>query len=291
VIPFESFVVWIFLPQRNTKVKSKVTQREEVKANCFFHSPSFTNILEKIMKTSTNPPLGGQEGRIIFLNYRLLIALLILIVIIVLMPVCFPSVSHSVYMKTGVQPAKYYTLISLTLVALIPVLIGIAYGRLTADETQPSAIKSSIKGSGMITDSTYFRIFISIIISFILIILSILLIKPVPSQGWLRTLYAAMLLSVHAPFVLLLVGITGNKKIASPGLTKLYWIIFLALPLGLLVHHPWNYFAFFSPFYWIAWAWMINPVVESVLCGSIAIILSSSFLFILLRYYQKKLST
>jgi hypothetical protein len=189
-----------------------------------------------------------------------------------------------------VQPAKYYTLISITLVALIPVLTGIAYGKLMPDKTSLTGISVPKENKGKIQDSTYIRIFTSLVISLILILLSIWLINPVPSQGWLRTLYAAMLLSVHAPFILLLVGGTGNKKIAGLGLSKLYWIFLLALPLGLLVHHPWNYFAFFSPFYWIAWAWMINPAVESVLCGSIAVILSSVFLFILLKYYLTKRS-
>ena len=226
----------------------------------------------------------------IYLNYRILIPLCVLFLIIILIPFCFHVVTHHEYLYHHVQPAKYYRLISITLVALIPVLTGIAYGKLMTDKTHLTTIKSSNEVSGNIPDSAFIRIFTSLLISFILILLSIWLIKPVPSQGWLRTLYAAMLLSVHAPFVLLLIGSTGNKKIASLSLIRLYWIFLLALPLGLLVHHPWNYFAFFSPFYWIAWAWMINPVVESILCGSIAVILSSGFLFILLKYYLKRRS-
>jgi hypothetical protein len=229
-----------------------------------------------------------EDIKSISLNYRLLIAMCILIVIIILMPVCFPAVSHSIYLKTGVQPAKYYTLISVTLVSLIPVLTGIAYGRIITDKTPLTTIKGSDDVTRYVTDSTYIRIFSSLVISFILIMLSIWLIKPVPSQGWLRTLYAAGLLSLHAPFVFLLIGSQADKGIPMPGLIKFCWIFLLALPLGLLVHHPWNYFAFFSPFYWIAWAWMIKPPLESVLCGSIAVILSIVFLFILLKFYQRR---
>lgn len=226
--------------------------------------------------------------KIISLNYRLLIALFILLVIIILFPVCFPAVSHSVYLKTGVQPAKYYTLLSITLVALIPVLTAIAYGKLMSDKKPLTKMKSSNTVSGIVPDSLYVRIFASLAISFALIILSIWIIKPVPSQGWLRTIYAAGLLSVQAPFVLLLIGSSVAKRISGPVLIKFYWIFLIALPLGLLVHHPWNYFAFFSPFYWIAWAWMIKPPVESIVCGSIAVILSSVFLFILLKYYPSR---
>lgn len=229
-----------------------------------------------------------SDMKLIFLNYRLLIALLFLIVIIVLLPVCFPSVSHSVYMKTGVQPAKYYTLISVTLVSLIPVLTGIAFGRLVADKTHQVSIRSSDNVTGNASDSTYVRIFTSLLISFILIILSIWLIKPVPSQGWIRTLYAAGLLSVQSPFVLILIRSTADKKITGTGLINFYWIFLIALPLGLLVHHPWNYFAFFSPFYWIAWAWMINPPLEAIICGSVAVILSTVFLFITMKYYRHR---
>jgi hypothetical protein len=228
------------------------------------------------------------DMKLIFLNYRFLIALFVLIVIIVLLPVCFPAVSHSVYLKTGVQPEKYYTLISITLVTLIPVLLGILWGRLTANKKHQSSINDSIKASGIIPDSTYVRIFTSLLISFILIILGIWLIKPVPSQGWLRTIYAAGLLSVQAPFVLILIAGSEAKSIKGRSLMKFYWIFLIALPLGLLVHHPWNYFAFFSPFYWIAWAWMIKPPFQAILCGSIAVILSSVFLFLLMKYYPRR---
>jgi hypothetical protein len=229
-----------------------------------------------------------EDLKIISLNHRLLIALSILVLIVIILPVCFPAVSHSAYLKTGVQPAKNYTLISLTLIALIPVIIGIAYGKIMSDEVQ----QKKNNDPGMINrntpDSTYIRIFTSLTISFILVFLSIWFLKPVPSQGWLRTLYGAMLLSVQTSFVLLLIAGTGAKKIAGISLSIFYLVFLIALPFGLLVHHPWNYLAFFSPFYWIAWAWMIRPQVEAILCGSIAIILSSIVLFILLRYYLRR---
>jgi hypothetical protein len=229
-----------------------------------------------------------SDMKLIFLNYRLLIPLFILVVVIVLLPVCLPAVSHSVYLKTGIQPAKYYTLISVTLVSLLPVLTGIVFGRLTTDNGPLTTNRRSDNIAGNVPDSTYIRLFTSLAVSFTLIIIGIWLIKPVPSQGWLRTLYAAGLLSVQAPFVLLLTGRSADKRLNRPGLIKFYWIFLIALPIGLLVHHPWNYFAFFSPFYWIAWAWMIKPPLESVLCGSIALILSVVFLFLLLKYYTRR---
>jgi len=166
---------------------------------------------------------------------------------------------------------------------LIPVIIGIIYGKVISDETKTKTKNDPDNDVRKVPDSTYFRIFSSAIISLLLIILIIWLIKPVPSQGWLRTLYAAILLSIQTPFVLLLTR-RGFKKIAGSGLKSFYMLILIALPLGLLVHHPWNYFAFFSPFYWIAWAWMIGPQTEAVICGSIAMISSSAILFVMLKY-------
>jgi hypothetical protein len=225
-----------------------------------------------------------EDLKTISLNYSIIIPLCVIFLISIIIPFCLHVVTHHEYLYHGEQPAKYYTLISITLVTLIPVLTGIAWGRLMAEKTHQVSIKSSIKGAGYNSDSTYVRIFTSLLISFILIILSIWLLKPVPSQGWLRTLYAAGLLSVQAPFVLILVGSMANKLNTGQGLIKCYWILLIALPLGLLVHHPWNYFAFLSPFYWIAWAWMIKPPVQAIICGSIALVLSSVFLFILMRY-------
>jgi hypothetical protein len=64
----------------------------------------------------------------IFLYYRRFIPVIILLLVIFVLPVFFPVYSHSSYLKTGVQPYKYSTLISISLVSLIPMLFGLAYG-------------------------------------------------------------------------------------------------------------------------------------------------------------------
>jgi hypothetical protein len=227
----------------------------------------------------------------ISLNYRILIVPAILFLIIIFLPVCIHVPSHSEYMKYGLKPDKYYTLVSITLIALIPVLTGIVFGKIMSEEVQPA----NIGGSGTMPenrhDALYMRIFASMVLSFILIILSIWHIKPVTMQGWLRTLFAEMLLSIQSPLVLLFIVAARGEKTGRSVLSWLYWIFLMALPAGLLVHHPWNYFAFFSPFYWIAWAWMIRSAVQGLICGSISVILTSITLFILLKYLMKRHST
>ncbi len=192
------------------------------------------------------------------------------------------------YQSYNVQPAKYYMLFSITLIALIPVLIGIVFGKIMSDKVRQKEINVA---ASFPRDVLYFllkRIIASYIFSFILIILCIWLLKPVPTQGWLRTLYAAILFSVQSPFVLLFIYTTRDKKIAGISLSAFYWIFLIVLPLGLMVHHPWNYFAFFSQFYWIAWAWMIRLPLQSLICGSISLILTSITLSILLKYLKKR---
>ena len=224
----------------------------------------------------------------ISLNKRILIPLCILILVIILIPFCIHVVTHHEYLYHGVQPAKFYTLISITLVALIPVLTSIAYGNLLSDKTYAVAIKGSTEVSGNVPDSTYIRIFTLLLISFILINLSILIIKPVPAQGWLRTLYAAILLSFQAAAGFLYTGIKDHKRIAGIALSVLYWLFIIALPVGLLLHHPWNRVACFSPYYWIAWAWMLKSPTGSMIYGSVAVILTSIVITILLRLFLRR---
>ncbi len=221
----------------------------------------------------------------ISLNYRILIVPSVLFLIIILLPLCIHAPSHSEYMKYGLQPDKYYTLVSITLIALIPVLTGIVFGKIISEEVQPADTGGSDAMPETQHDALYVRVFASVVISFILITLSVWHIEPVPMQGWLRTLFAEMLLSIQSPFVLLFIFAAESKKAVRSVLTWLYWIFLIALPAGLLVHHPWNCFAFFSQFYWIAWAWMIRSPVQGLICGSISVILTSIILIILLKYF------
>jgi hypothetical protein len=60
------------------------------------------------------------------------------------------------------------------------------------------------------------------------------------------------------------------------------------LPVGLLLHHPWNYVALVSPFYWIAWAWMVQSSGLSLLYGFIALAFTSIAGIIPIRQFFKK---
>lgn len=228
------------------------------------------------------------DMKIISSNYWPFIPVAILLLVIFILPAFFPVLSHSAYLKYGVQPEKYFTLISITLVSLIPMLCGLAYGNTLLRKER--LVKSAYPETSQIETKSfvYIRIFALLLISFILINLSILIIKPVPAQGWLRTLYAAILLSFQAPAGFLYTGIKDHKSIAGIALSVLYWLLIIALPAGLLLHHPWNRVACFSPYYWVAWAWMLKSPTGSMIYGSIAVILTSIVFVILLRLFLRR---
>jgi membrane-associated HD superfamily phosphohydrolase len=222
------------------------------------------------------------DMKIISSNYRPLIPVAILLLIIFLLPAFFPVLSHSAYTNYGMNPDKYYTLISVTLVSLIPLLSGIGYGNSTYRKEKIIDISEFGKSDTDAKFSVYVRMFSVLFLSFLLIIISIIIIKPVPAQGWFRTLYAAILLSFQAPSGYLLHHI--KKRIAGIALSGLYWLFLIALPVGLLLHHPWNRVACFSPFYWVAWAWMLKSPSGAAIYGAVAVILTTIVLTVLLRF-------
>jgi hypothetical protein len=133
------------------------------------------------------------------------------------------------------------------------------------------------------------RMFFAVLICFAFLLLSIILAKPVPTEGWLRNIFAACLLSIQAPFVCLLICTLVKKKVKRIYVIILCSIFLVTAPFGLLVHHPWNYFVFFSPLYWEAWAWIIKTPVESFIYGAISVFITSVALtFFLSNLLRKK---
>jgi membrane-associated HD superfamily phosphohydrolase len=223
------------------------------------------------------------DMKIISSNYRPFIPVAILLLVIFILPAFFPVLSRSAYTYYGMHPDKYYTLISVTLVSLIPMLCGIAFGTSLYRKESLIGIEDSERSADGPGLSVFIRMFVVLFFSLLLIMLSILIIKPVPAQGWLRTIYAAILLSFQAPAGFLFPRIKDLKRTAGVALSGLYWLFLIALPIGLLLHHPWNRVACFSPFYWVAWAWMLKSPAGAVIYGSVAVILTSIVLLILLR--------
>jgi hypothetical protein len=141
-----------------------------------------------------------------------------------------------------------------------------------------------------IRKSLLVRMIISAFFSFILVMITILLAKPVRTEGWLRNLFAAFLLSTQSPFVFLFISAVRGNRNSGSSFSRLYWMFLIAAPLGLMLHHPWNYLAFYSPLYWIAWAWIVQSPLESLIYGSIGMILTSSAIILFFRHLLRKYS-
>jgi|WetSurMetagenome_2_1015567.scaffolds.fasta_scaffold05538_4 accessory gene regulator protein AgrB len=217
--------------------------------------------------------------KIISLNYSLLIFPGVLFLLIIIILACLPVVTHYEYLRLGLQPTKFHSLVSISLVALIPVFTGIMFGRIESVETYAPSFDGLKKFAENVPAATFIRAITCLVISFLLIILSIWLIKPVPAQGWLRTISAAVLFSFQAPTTMLMHTKSGSRNDDKNKYILLYWITIIMLPVGLMLHHPLNYPAFISPFYWSAWAWMISSPLQSILCGVIALFITTVLCF------------
>jgi len=221
-------------------------------------------------------------------NYRFLIVSVVLLILIIFLDFYFPIVSDSVFIKHGFRLSEYYSLISITILAIISAMIGSEYGKMLSESAGSHIIPLSSYFSEIKENLLFLRVLMTTVICFILIIICILLLKPVPSQGWLRSLYIAIMLSIQSTYICVVYIRTEEQKKARFTFSWLTRISLIAMPVGLLLHHPWNYFAFFSPYYWIAWSWMIGSPTESFIYGFIALLLTSIFLMILLRQFSEK---
>ncbi len=218
----------------------------------------------------------------------LLLAILAPFMLIIFLRLVFPLISGFIFLKTGFQLDIYYSLAAITMVSVIPMLFGMVYSFILLDENDMHILQViSVTPAGK-KNFLYMRMIVPSFLSFIMVLLTLLLTNPVPNEGWLRTIFIAFLLSTQAPFIFLFIGSLAGNKVEGLALSKLYGVFLIAVPLGLLLHHPWNYFAFFSPLYWVAWAWVTSSVAESIIYGSIAEILTLSGIIIFFRHFLRK---
>jgi fluoroquinolone transport system permease protein len=218
----------------------------------------------------------------------LLMASLAPFMLILILRLVFPLISDFVFLKTGFQLDNYYTLTAIIMVSVIPMLFGIVYAFILFDEKDLHILQDIPVTPVNKKNFLYMRIIVPAFLSFIMVLLSIILTNPVPSEGWLRTIYITFLLSTQSPFVFLFIGSLAGNKVQGIALAKLYGIFLVAVLFGLLLHHPWNYFAFFSPLYWISWAWITSIPVESLIYGAISMIITFGGILIFFRHFLKK---
>jgi fluoroquinolone transport system permease protein len=228
------------------------------------------------------------DFRFIARDPMLLMAFLAPVFLIIFLRLLTPLLSEYIYAKTSFQLMHYYPVLAITMVSVIPMLFGMVYAFILLDENDAHILQViSITPAGK-RDFLYMRLLIPAFLSFIMVLITIFLTDPVVSEGWLRTIFISLLLSTQSTFTFLFIGCLAANKVQGLALSKLYGIFLVAVPLGLLLHHPWNYLAFFSPLYWISWAWIVQSATESLAYAAIAVVITGGSVLFFFRYFLKK---
>jgi hypothetical protein len=168
---------------------------------------------------------------------------------------------------------SFFEIISITALSVIPIVFGIAYALIFQVDGETAADKKSF---------FFFRLLAATFMSFVITLISVVIIDPVQTEGLIRTVFISMVLSIQTPLVtLVIIRHSGSWKRIL--IIACLFLVFLAtIPYGLLLHHPWNYIAFFSPSYWTSWAWVIPAPLESLVYGMISVAITSGCLALLL---------
>jgi hypothetical protein len=199
------------------------------------------------------------------------------VIIIVFLLLLFPLLPGLISIQDTVTYEGYYAVTAISLISAIPFIYGLIFLFIHMNELNESDIETREGKPGIILLS---RITLAAFCSFIIVLPSMFITDAVETEGWLRSIYVAFLLALMAPFILLF-GLSiacGRKRWMLSAAVSVIFLI--TVPAGLLLVHPWNYFAFFSPFYWISWAWVIASPAESILYGSISLAVTAAGLLI-----------
>jgi len=195
----------------------------------------------------------------------------------------FPFISGFNRPEDALSYGRYYSLTAITLVSAIPFIYGILFSFVHLKEVHPlSSGRADVRIPG--TKSILIsRMAISSVLSFILVLPVIYITGAVSSEGWLRGIYAAFLLAITAPFIFIFSTCFSHDRKSWKIISLISVIFLITVPSGLLLHHPWNYFIFFSPFYWTGWAWVITSPAESIVYGMISLAITAIFSLICFR--------
>jgi len=219
----------------------------------------------------------------------LLSGILVPILLVLILKFIFPFITILISSHGRLQPDNYFTIISLILIFSIPLAVGILMASGFSDRnllSAPSLIKQKeIKVIFLI------RVAESFIISFVLVLIPIVIADPVPSEGWLRTIYISVLLAIQSVNILFLITNRIYHKAESSIIYLICTLLIIAIPAGLLLKNPFNCLSFFSPLYWISWAWITKMTIESIISGAISIIIISVPVFLIYRILFDKKSS
>jgi hypothetical protein len=220
----------------------------------------------------------------------LLCALLSPFIIALILLYGFPLVSGLTKSDDAYLFDRYYSIAAITLISAVPIIYGLIFSFMHQAESHSSVNNDGLTGTDL---KWHFklRMAFSVILSFGMILPLIYLADAVPTEGWLRSIYAAFLLAITAPFIFIFSAGFARDGKSWKILSLISLIFLLTVPSGLLLHHPWNYVIFFSPFYWTGWAWVIVSASESMVYGMISLAITAIFTLICFRHFLRNSGT
>jgi hypothetical protein len=214
----------------------------------------------------------------------LLIAILFPLVIVILR---FLACNYISGLNNAEKAMQYYTVIAVSLISAIPFIYGIVFSfihlhsKLFGDSEYSVPLKSEKRELYLV------RMVISGLWTFVAVLPVIYITDAVPTEGWLRRIYITLLLAAAAQFIFAFTAGSGERIMRWRVRSLISVMFLLPVPFGLILHHPWNYLAFFSPFYWINWAWIIPSPGESLIYGLISLLIVAAGLYLLYKKYVK----
>jgi hypothetical protein len=182
---------------------------------------------------------------------------------------------------------NYYILASVSLLSIFPFLLSAAVVSVSGDKLAEIFGSANDKHSSRVAVQPLRWSAIFAIISFCILLPVIYLTAAVPSEGWLRSIFAAAMLCLITPVVIVRLYLVERSSRNRLSLLIICLLMIIAVPLGLVLHHPLNYLLFISPLYWISWSWIISSPTESLLYGLIALALLSAIMIASLRSLRK----
>jgi len=180
----------------------------------------------------------------------------------------------------------YYEIIAVSITSFVPVIFGIVFSFTYANGQLN--LSQLVRGTDDKTDRiNLWRMIYLFTLNIISLLLLVRIATPVPSEGWLRTLFILTLMSAESVFIYSLIR-RSCTRLSFIVILVLILLFMAAVPAGFVAHTPWNYFMFISPFYWLGWAWIIPSAGESISYAGIAIVLTVVYLLIAKRLLKRE---
>ena len=121
-------------------------------------------------------------------NRTFLVRILILFILLISLKFFFPLFYSLIYSKTGFQPGSYFSLTAITLIMIIPLITGMAYTDTLKNEDALHVINNHEDTGFHKIKYLLRKMIFPAFFSFVLVTIAVILAKPVPAEGWLRTL-------------------------------------------------------------------------------------------------------